>query len=317
MWSKKYHVLAAAAALVVLIGIYHATRSEEEKLASGMQSALEDHEHEEAMIYASKLLALQPGNPQAKKVIRDSSQIFTHLQEARNALADFWTLKDGASVEPENMYKGLQASREHLANAKALDPTFETTLEFEEKLDEAQAQLIYIFASYVKEIGDGSVSKASEEYGKTSAIIDSAASSRYLSKFLKVQSAWATKEEPVEAILEELQNQLKKMEDMGNLVSDYQGKNAKALVTALQTYMQSVRETIDTLLIPNGNYNDYVESVNRGNDTYEKARQRLASRIPNSYLGKENYSKLLDDLSEYKIFDNEATSEIMLNSQTL
>ncbi|MGH8547249.1 MAG: hypothetical protein ACRERU_01335 [Methylococcales bacterium] len=317
MRAKKYPVLAAALTLLVLIGIYYATRSEEDRLTSGMQNAVEDHEHEEALMYASKLLALQPDNPAAKQVIRDSSQIFTHLQEARDALSEFWTLKDGAAIEPERLYKGLQQSRETLRKAKSLDPKFETTLEFEEKLDEAQAQLIYIFASYVKEIGDGTVFKVSEEYRKTSAIIDSAASSKYLAKFLRVQSAWATKEEPAQAVKQELQSQLKKMDEMGSLVSDYEGKSAKNLVKALRVYMQSVRDTIDTLLIPNGNYNDYVQSVSKRSKSFEKAQQRLANRIPNTFLAKSHYSRLLEELSEYKIFESETTAQIMTQARTL
>ncbi len=317
MWAKKYHVLAVAVTLLVLIGIYYATRSEEDKLTSGMQNALEDHDHEEALMYASKLLALKPDNPGAKQVIRDSSQIFTHLQEARDALSKFWTLKDGAAVEPERLYKGLQQSREMLGKAKSLDPHFDATLEFEEKLDEAQAQLIYIFASYVKEIGDGTVFKASEEYRKTSAIIDSAASSKYLSKFLRIQSSWATKEEPAQAVKQELESRLEKMEEMGSLVSDYEGKNAKNLVKALRLYMQSVRDTIDTLLIPNGNYNDYVQSVSKGSKTFEKAQQRLMNGIPKTFLAKNNYARLLEDISEYKIFENESTPEILAQARTL
>lgn len=315
MWGKKYPALAVAVTLIAVIGIYYGTRSEEEKLTSGMQSALEDHEHEEALMYASKLLVIQPGNPAAKNIIRDSGQIFAHLQAARDALSEFWTLKDGATVKPERLYEGLKQSRQHLGEAKSLDRKFETTVEFEEKLDQAQAQLIYIFASHVMEIGDGTVSKASEEYQKTSDIIDAAASSKYLSKFLQVQSAWATVEEPVELVKHELEGQLEKMDEMGSLVSDYQGKNAKSLVKALQTYIQSVRETIDTLLIPNGNYNDFVASATKGTDSFEKAQQRLASRIPGSYQAKDNYSALLEEISEYKIFQNDATSEILAQSQ--
>ncbi len=317
MWSKKYHVLAVAITALILASIYYATRSDEQKLASAMQSAFEDHEHEIALMYASKLLALQPGNRDAKKVIKNSSEIFAHLQNARDALSEFWTLKDGATVEPEKLYKGLQQSRAHVGKARTLDPKFETTEEFEEKLDEAQAQLIYMFASFVKEIGDGTVSKAAEGYRKTSAIIDSAASSKYLSKFLSVQSAWATKAEPVQQAMEELQKELNKMEEMGSLVSDYEGKSAKNLIRALKVYMQSVRETNDTLLTPHGNYNDYIQSVSRGTETFEKAQKRLVSSIPDSFLAKNNYSKLLEDISEYKIFQNESTTQIMANSPAL
>lgn len=316
MWSKKYLVLAVSA-LVVLVGIYYATRTEEDKLASAMQNAVEDHEHEEALAYAAKLLEMKPGDAQAKQVIKNSSEILVHLQEAKDALSAFWTLKDGAKVEPEKLYEGLQQSREQLAKAKALDPKFENTLEFEEKLDEAQSQLVYIFASYVQEIGDSTVSKASDQYHKTSAIIDAAASSRYLSKFLRVQSAWATVVEPVENVRQDLKKQLDKMDEVGALVSDYEGKTAKALVKALGTYRQSVRETIDTLLIPNGAYHSYSESASKGHESFEKARQRLASRIPNQYLAKTNYSRVLEDLSEYKIFQMDTTPRIMSQSQTL
>lgn len=317
MRGRRVSVLAIAVALLVLIGIYYATRSEEDKLTSGMQSALDDHEHEEALAYAAKLLDLQPGNLAAKQVIRDSSQIFAHLQEARDALTEFWTLKDGAVVEPERLYKGLQQSRDYLGKAKTLDPKFETTLEFEEKLDDAQAQLVYIFASHAKEIGDGMVAKASDEYRKTAAIIDSAASSRYLAKFLRVQSAWATKVEQPAAITAEIKGQLEKMEETGSMVSDYEGKSAKKLVQALQVYMQSVRETIDTLSIPNGTYNDYIDSVNKINGSFSTAQKKLANRIPTEYLAKTNYSRLLEDLSEYKIFQNESTPRIMAKSQAL
>ncbi|MGR9105292.1 MAG: hypothetical protein ACU843_00015 [Gammaproteobacteria bacterium] len=317
MRDKKYQILAIAITLFVLYGAYYATRSETEKLESGMLSAFEDHDHEEALLYASQLLGLQPDHSGAKQVIRDSSQIFSHLDDARSALSEFWTLKDGAVVEPERLYQGLQNSREHLAKAKSLDPKFETTLEFEEKLDEAQSQLIYIFAFHVKEIGEGTVSKASENYRKASAIIDSAASSQYLSKFLRVQSAWATNAKQNDSGTEELGRELEKMDEMGGLVSDYEGKNARTLVKALQAYMATVRETIDAVRSPKGNYNDYVKLVTRGNDTFQKARERLESRIPSTFLAKNNYSRLLEDISEYKFFEHESITEIMAQSQTL
>lgn len=317
MWSKRNQILAVIVAAVLVTVLYYATRSEQEKIESAMHSALEDHEHEEALLHASKLLSIQPDHPIAKKVIKESSRIFAHLQDAREALSEFWTIKDGASMEPERIYKGIQQSREHLGKAKSLDPKFEVTAEFEEKLDEAQAQLIYIFASYVKEIGDGTVSTAAESYVKTSKLFDNAASSKYLSKFLRVQSSWASKPDPDPKVMQDLEKRLGEMDAMGGLASDYQGKAAKSLVKALQTYMSSVRETIDTLLTPHGNFNEYVETVNHETDAFEKAQNKLVDQLPSSFLAKVDYSELLQDISEYKFFEDDSVHQIINESEAL
>ena len=142
MLGNKNHLLGIAILLIASGGLYYGTRTEEDKLASAMESAVEDHEREEALIYASKLLELQPGHLQAKRVIAQSVAIFTQLQAAREGLSEFWNRSNPAPLDAETLYRGLQESRKHLAKAKNIDAAFETTLEFEEKLDEAQAQLL-------------------------------------------------------------------------------------------------------------------------------------------------------------------------------
>ena len=100
MLGNKNHLLEIAILLIASVGLYYGTRTEEDKLASAMESAVEDHEREEALIYASKLLELQPGHPQAKRVIAQSVAIFTQLQAAREGLSEFWNRSDATTATP-------------------------------------------------------------------------------------------------------------------------------------------------------------------------------------------------------------------------
>jgi len=287
MLGNKNHLLGIAILLIASVGLYYGTRTEEDKLASAMESAVEDHEREEALIYASKLLELQPGHPQAKRVIAQSVAIFTQLQAAREGLSEFWNRSDAAPLDAETLYRGLQESRKHLAKAKNIDAEFETTLEFEEKLDEAQAQLVYFFASNALAIGNDTVSRASKEYEKISHVFESAASSRYLSRFLSVNSSWSS---------------------VGS---------AKRVVRSLQAYTQSVRKTMDTLLMPNGNYHDFIKSAGKRTRSFKKAQQRLANRIPDSFDATDDYADLLKGIYEYDLFENQAVPAIVGRNQTL
>ncbi len=317
MLGNKNHLLGIAILLIASVGLYYGTRTEEDKLASAMESAIEDHEREEALIYASKLLELQPGHPQAKRVIAQSVAIFTQLQAAREGLSEFWNRSDAAPLDAETLYRGLQESRKHLAKAKNIDAEFETTLEFEEKLDEAQAQLVYLFASNALAIGNNTVSRASKEYEKISHVFESAASSRYLSRFLSVNSSWSSVGSADPSAKMELEKELVKMNDVESLVAEYPGESAKRVVRSLQAYTQSVRKTMDTLLTPNGNYHDFIKSAGKGTSSFKKAQQRLANRIPDSFDATDDYADPLKGIYEYDLFENQAVPAIVGRNQTL
>ncbi len=317
MLGNKNHLLGIAVLLIASVGLYYGTRTEEDKLASAMESAVEDHEREEALIYASKLFELQPGHLQAKRVIAQSVEIFTQLQVAREGLSEFWNRPDVAPLDAETLYRGLQESRKHLAKAKSVDKEFETTLEFEEKLDQAQAQLVYLFASNALAIGNDTVSRASKEYEKLSHIVESAESSSYLSRFLSVNSSWSSVGNIDPSAKMKLEEELVKMNDVESLVAEYPGESAKRVVRSLQAYTKSVRKTMDTLLTPNGNYHDFIKSAGKGTGSFKKAQQRLASRIPDSFDATDDYADRLKDIYEYDLFENQIAPTILGRNQTL
>jgi hypothetical protein len=317
MLGNKNHLLGIMVLLIASVGLYYGTRTEEDKLASAMESAVDDHEREEALIYASKLLELQPGHPQAKRVIAKSVKIFTQLQAAREGLSEFWNGPGAAPLDAETLYRELQESRKHLAKAKNIDKEFETTLEFEKKLDEAQAQLVYLFASNALAIGNDTVSKVSEEYEKLSHIFKSAESSGYLSRFLSVNSPWLSVGSTDPSAKIELEEKLVKMNDVESLVAEYPGESAKRVVRSLQAYTKSVRKTMDTLLTPNGNYHDFIKSAGKGKRSFKKAQQRLAGRIPDSFDATDDYADLLKGIYEYDLFENQIAPAILGKNQTL
>jgi hypothetical protein len=263
------------------------------------------------------LLELQPGHLQAKRVIAQSVEIFTQLQVAREGLSEFWNRPGAAPLDAETLYRGLQESRKHLAKAKSVDKEFETTLEFEEKLDQAQAQLVYLFASNALAIGNDTVSRASKEYEKLSHIVESAESSSYLSRFLSVNSSWSSVGNIDPSAKMKLEEELVKMNDVESLVAEYPGESAKRVVRSLQAYTKSVRKTMDTLLTPNGNYHDFIKSAGKGTGSFKKAQQRLASRIPDSFDATDDYADRLKDIYEYDLFENQIAPAILGRNQTL
>ena len=85
MWTRKYLIVLAVIIVLASVGIYYGTRSEHDR----MVAAQVDHEHEDALIRATNILAVEPANGAAKKVIRESGQIFVYLLAAQSTLSDF------------------------------------------------------------------------------------------------------------------------------------------------------------------------------------------------------------------------------------
>ena len=142
MWKEKKHIaiLLIPAILLAVAGIYNALRSEASKLTANMLEAVEDHEHENALIYASQLLELTPSNQHAQQVIRDSGQIFSYLQEARATFAAYKGLEQSQSITPGQavkLYADFDRAKAYIAKAKALDPRFKRSLSFAKTLHEA------------------------------------------------------------------------------------------------------------------------------------------------------------------------------------
>ena len=68
-----------------------------------MELALSDHDHEEALIYASELLKLVPNNKKAKKVVRESGQIFYYLLAAKTLLSQYESVDEEFTVDPQKV----------------------------------------------------------------------------------------------------------------------------------------------------------------------------------------------------------------------
>lgn len=73
------------------------------KIREKMELALSDHNHEDALIFASQLLEQVPNNKKAKKVIRESGQIFYYLQSAKTLLTQIQLKGEEVSVKPERV----------------------------------------------------------------------------------------------------------------------------------------------------------------------------------------------------------------------
>lgn len=313
MWDRKHQMIAVAVVLVVLSLIVAGLQGDgttEER----MLDAFDDHEHEAAFVLANEVLKSDPSNPNARRVADQSGSILLNLLSAKDALTPFRTLKDGASVSPGDLYNGLETARAHAATAIEQDKEFDIAESLGEKLDEAQTTLVYILAVRIMEVGDAAVGRAQATFSKTSDIVDSAESSPYLRVLLPVQSAWATVTRPVTATREELEPEIAEMDKMVELVSNY-GKGAPGkAVKVMLGYIDAVKNTIDGLLYPDGNYLQFMEQAKARLKKYNNAKNRLEDRIPGSASSSETYSRLVEDLIDFRIFEDPAT-EVLVREQ--
>lgn len=321
MWNNKSYLLVIVIALLAFAGIYYGLGDKETRLRNNMLDAVTDHEHEDALIYATKLMKTAETNPatpikDAEKVIKESGQLFFYLQAAKSEFSEFKAAND-EEIEPNQLYSSVIKAREYTGKATKLDPEFESALTFDETLDETQKTLLYGLASNVIDIGEKTVAKAAVNSEKAEELIDLANSSANISSYLSVQSAWSSAATPSDKVKQELESRLGEMDNTRQLVSDYKGGAAKDLATSLITYIDAVKTTIDALSVPQGSYHDFTNAANKASEEFKDIQENLRNDISESASGDANYSELVEQIVEYKIFENDSTTEILTSNQSL
>lgn len=323
--------------LFVLAGILFFAR--ESTLQDKMLDALNSHEHETALILASTLLQKEPGNQEAIKVIKESGQILKYLQLAQSKLSDFSLVKDQNTgqfifyqnsapsssdnldnvadkviVNAEKVYENFSNARAYVTKAKQLDSSFNKTLNFDKSLDEAQAFVLNILATNVVNVGNNVYSNVYKNYQNKEAIMNSAAGFDYFDKLLSVQSAWAPMEISTDKFKNDISPLLKKMESTGQLVSGYKSGKAETLSNSLLNYIQVVRKTVDVLVLPKGSYQDFRKVANDSTVDYKKAQSKLMRALPGS-ANVNNFSKLVESIITYELFQNDSIVELIKDNQ--
>lgn len=317
MWTKTNQIVFVVGILLIVAGIYYGSIPKETRLRDQMVDAVADHDHEAALIYATKLLKFEPSNAEAQKIISESGQIFFYLQAAKNTLTEFTEGKDDAEVNPKQLYEQYSKAREFIAKAKTIDPRSIAISSFEESLDKTQATLIHILSMKVFESGQTIVEKAGANYRKTLDILDVAESSQYLSAFLSHQSAWATVDTPVEEMRRQLMPGLDEMDDTGRLIAEYKEGSAKKFTKSLLTYIKVVKRTVDTLLVPEGSFDEFSKAASNATMKYKKIRTQLKEATPESISSKGTLIALLKKIPHFKVSHDNSIAEIVSENESL
>lgn len=338
MLDIKQNKGVLALVLLVVASIIYLLVSKQTTLQSKMLDAYEGHEHETALIYASSLLEKEPGNQKAIGIVKESGQILLYLHLAQSKFPDFRVVKDEDSgqqffylhpipssiegsgitadnvmVKVEKVYADFNIARAYIAKAKNLDSEFKTTLNLEKRLEKAQAYVLSILAANIFDTGSSVYKVVSKDYEKKAAVINSASNSEYLNIFLKVQSAWAPVGITTDEIKQNIHPLLDKMDNTGQLVSEYKAGN---LTDSLLSYIQVVKESVDTLLIPKGSYKDFIKVASRTTKDYKKAHGKLKQALTGSGKGS-NFSQLVNAIVDYKLFYHETTLDLIKKNQYL
>lgn len=338
MLDIKNNKLLVFLLLLVAASIINLFVGKQTTLEYKMQQALENHEHENALIIASNLLEKKPHNQKAINIIKQSGQILLYLQLAQAKFPHITVVKnqetgrlsfyqydatfseaeledsvDNVIVKAEKVYQYFNSAKAYIAKAKALDAKFKTAFDFEKKLDKAQHYVLNILATKVFDEGQYVYSKVSQDYEKKSAIINSASNSKYLNKFLTIQSAFSPMEISLANIEQTIGPLLNKMDDTDKLVSEY--KSGK-LAHSLLAYIKIVRNSVDTFLLPKGSYQDFAETASHASDEYQKAHKKLKYALTES-AKINNFSVLIKAFTGYQLFDYSETANMIKKNQYL
>ncbi len=319
MWTAKNQIILAVAVLIGVVGVYYLVTNTDGSTNSQdkMLEYVREHDHESALVSAAQILKFDPSNQKAKQVISNSGQIFYYLRAAKSTLLELIVGNNSSTVDPKLLFKRFAIAREYVEKAKEIDPDSRSVADFEDTLDNAQSSLIHILSVKVFKTGQSVVDRASSNYKKTLEIVNTAESSKYLSTFLPYQSAWASVDSSVGNVRNKLTRDLEEMKEMGNLISNYKSGKSSSFAKQLQTYVKLVNTTVDTLLIPQGSFNDFSKSASSATNRYMKLQKKLRDDIPGSTLKQGAYLHLLNQIPDYKIAKNKEITKIINTNEAL
>ncbi len=314
--NKLLVVLSLFVVVMFFLFLDQQTPEKKPALQDKMQRAMENHDHEDAFIFASSLLELEPGNQQAIKVIKNSGEILLFLQIAQSSIADIGIDAEKIKTTPEKVYELFKKARKYTAKAKFLDADFKTTLEFEERLDEAQGYMLSILAANVLNVGESVYANVFNKYEKKSAIIDSASSSEYLDIFLGVQSSWAPVKTSVEDDKGNFNSELDKMDETSQLVADFKAGQAQNMAESVLIYIQSVKNSLDVLAVPKGSLKTFSQAAKITTKQYDEAHARLMRHLSES-ANDDELSSLVNAGRDYKLFQQTSTADLINENEYL
>lgn len=307
--KSNYWIVAI---VLIFIVIFSGSGSDQDK----MLEAQSEHDHEKALLIASKLLEQNANDTSAKAVITKSGQLFYFLQEAKLLFKESHDTAVKSSKTPGKLLVGLHKAREYTAKAKVIDPKSERLLAFEAKLDDAESKLGYMLAENAITSGQSVISKVSSQYEKITKIVEAAESSAYLAQFMTFQSSAVHMGKSSKEIKETIEPYLQQMDETSQFVANTKAKGT-SLSKSLTGYISAVNVTLGTMLAPQGTFKDFASSAETAMQAYDRSLNQLKDKLSDYDSSKTSVSELVDGLSAYKIFHDHSIYQIMASNKSL
>jgi len=314
--TKKHQIALVILILAVTTGVYFLSRdvSRVDSLQSKMLDSITKHDHESALLYANQLLKVDPSNNEARRIITQSGQIFYFLSAAKSVLTDE---NQNTSMKPEHIYKRLTKAREYIIKAKVIDPRAISVRHFEQTLVKIQTNVVQALSMKTLEVTQAIIEKKSSNYKKAQEIANKAESSRYLSNFLPHQSAWASVASSSSAAKQAMIPELDKLEEISRLISDDKQAISVKPVKLLRSYIEQVKVTADTLLIPAGSYDAYLKAASSTLSDYNNLRNKLTDTLSGTIVKSDVLTDLLNTIQNDSISRNQEVATIINDHKSL
>lgn len=242
-----------------------------------------------------------------------SAELVTALKAATREKRQQQLAQEQADRRREGQFYSLARAREYLAKAKALDPHFKNSVEFERLLAQAHTAAVYVQAVDIVTLGtDVATSSAQIHDSLVRGLGNTIASGGSVSK------QWARVAPFIgEYKRTHVQPSLNQMQRKSLLLASYKEGEALPFVENVRTFNLVTQNAVSLLLEPTGNLIEYRTAGARAAEEFRTALGRVTNSLPNSSSVGESFDGLMQLVKSYEIYQNQQAQTIVEQNKAL
>lgn len=282
-----------------------------------------DHNHENVVKSAGKLLEHFPNHPEGRRALKESGLIFLHLAEGLLALNSCFV--QDASGKPSIIKASsegnerstdysrvlilLQRAEKSVAEAKKLDPLFDKAIQLERTIRDTSNSLGYLVCLNLVSFETQLINLYLEMFNSLNSVLQSSISSRYSSP----SSMWKIMQPNVAAVNGAAKRSLEQVDGLSSQLVLFKGQSEPdAISVAIEIHEKAV-QIREAITDPAGSVIDYGRDVSGKTSEFKSLLRKFNSALPTSEQLQETLAGFGTAASTFQLFKTPADTRPYLN----
>ncbi|MGA3114323.1 MAG: hypothetical protein ABSF90_07815 [Syntrophobacteraceae bacterium] len=287
-----------------------------------------DHNHEDVVSASYELLKIFPQHAEARRALKESGLIFSHLQESISLFNECITYDDEQQrasliqttselgekkADYSKIVNKLALASDNISNALKLDPYFDKAISLNE-----------VVVAFRNTIG---ISIANSVYIKSDVIIN-----KYLAIYDGVYhfmtiiiningsaaEAWATEEPYVNRNRQEDRTYIAELNELSSYLLSFKETDISQLATIATDINVNACTLVDAVTNPKGSMIDYKNNVSAFSTKAQELSSRFKSSCPNPEMINSSVHGFAESIKNYELFHKpEETKKILQQSKEI